>query len=394
MIFNEKKIHVSLLQNPSHLEAVDPLVLGKARAKQMTCRDCLYSDDPQNRSKKVASFLIHGDAAFAGQGIVSETFQLSKLPSYSVGGTIHLITNNQLGFTLPSNLGRSGNFNSDLAKGFECPIIHVNGDDPEVTYILFLKAAINFYFYFQLAYKAGQFSVEYRNKFGKDIVIDMICFRKYGHNELDDPSFTNPLMYKTINSRDTVPNNYKQILINEKLISANSLEQEIKDFETWLGEALSKVETNNYKFETKNTYLNKQWSEMKLSSNNERSTWNTGCNLDLLKFVGVKSVSYPQELSVHPTIERAHVQKRLERIREGKKIDWSTAEALAIGSLIAQGFDVRISGQDVGRGTFSHRHAMLVDQKNNKTYIPLNNLDQNQKSFFEVFFLIVNDNLF
>lgn len=132
MTYDGKKIHVSLLQNPSHLEAVDPLVLGKARAKQMSAKDCLYSDDPKTTSNKVASFLIHGDAAFAGQGIVSETFQLSKLPSYSVGGTIHLITNNQLGFTLPSNLGRSGNFNSDLAKGFECPIIHVNGDDPEV----------------------------------------------------------------------------------------------------------------------------------------------------------------------------------------------------------------------------------------------------------------------
>lgn len=214
----------------------------------------------------------------------------------------------------------------------------------------------------------------------------MLCFRKYGHNELDDPSFTNPLMYKIINSRETVPNMYKKVLIDEKLTSAGSVEQETQNFESWLSQALSKVETDNYKFEKKNSYLNKQWSEMKLSSNNEKSTWNTGCNLDLLKFVGVKSVSYPQELSIHPTIERAHVQKRLERLREGKKIDWSTAEALAIGSLISQGFGVRISGQDVGRGTFSHRHAMLVDQKNNKTYIPLNNIDQNQKSFFEVIF--------
>ncbi|RNA23119.1 putative 2-oxoglutarate dehydrogenase E1 component DHKTD1 mitochondrial [Brachionus plicatilis] len=366
LTFDGKKIHVSLLQNPSHLEAVDPLVLGKARAKQMSSKDCLYSDDPKNISKKIASFLIHGDAAFAGQGIVSETFQLSKLPSYSVGGTIHLITNNQLGFTLPSNLGRSGHFNSDLAKGFDCPIIHVNGDDPE------------------LAYRAGQFAVEYRNKFGKDVLVDMVCFRKYGHNELDDPSFTNPLMYKTINSRETVPNMYKKILLDENLADSGSVELEVKNFESMLAEALSKVEKNNYKFEPRNTYLNGQWSDMRLSSNNERSTWNTGCSLDLLRFVGVKSVSLPDDFSVHPTVERAHVHKRLERIRDGKKIDWSTAEALAIGSLISQGYNVRISGQDVGRGTFSHRHAMLVDQKNNKTFIPLNNLDQNQKSFFEI----------
>lgn len=226
--------------------------------------------------------------------------------------------------------------------------------------------------------------MEYRNKFGKDVLIDLICFRRYGHNELDDPSFTNPLMYKKINSRETVPNMYKKKLLDENLASSESVEQKVENFVSFLDNALTKVEKNNYKFETRNSYLKNQWSEMNLASNSQRSVWNTGCSSSLLKFVGVKSVSYPHEFSVHPTIERAHVQKRLERIRDGKKIDWSTAEALAIGSLVSQGFNVRISGQDVGRGTFSHRHAMLVDQKNNKTHIPLNNLDKNQKSFFEV----------
>lgn len=236
-----------------------------------------------------------------------------------------------------------------------------------------------------MAYKAGQLATKYRNKFGKDILVDLVCFRKHGHNELDDPSFTNPLMYKIINSRQSVPDNYLNKIVNsEKIVERNEIDQDVSNFKSILETSLEKVINGNYKIEPRNMYLNKQWSALNLASNKERTTWNTGCSLDLLKFVGVKSVSVPKEFSVHPTIERAHIKKRTERINEEKNIDWSTAEALAVGTLLAQGFNVRISGQDVGRGTFSHRHAMLVDQKDSKTFIPLNNLDQNQKNFFEV----------
>ncbi len=260
------------------MKAVDPLVLGKARSKQMFKQDGFYSSTPSAKGQKVASFLIHGDAAFAGQGIVSETFQLYKLPNYSVGGTVHLLVNNQIGFTTTSNLGRSGNFNSDLAKGFNCPIIHVNGDDPE------------------LAWKAAQFAINYRNKFSKDVVIDLICFRKYGHNELDDPTFTNPLMYKSISGHESVPNLYEKKLLDHNVAQKEALSREISDYKQWLESAFNQVVNSQYKIEPRNTYLNKQWANMSVPSNTERTYWNTGFSHDLLKYIGVRSVTYPDNM--------------------------------------------------------------------------------------------------
>lgn len=265
---------------------------------------------------------------------------------------------------------RSSNLNSDLAKAFECPVIHVNGDYPE------------------LAWKAAELAANYRNKFGKDILVDLVCFRKYGHNELDDPSFTNPLMYKIINARNSVPNNYEKELYqsDELKKDKSTVDFEINQFKANLDSSYQKVMNSTYKIEPRNTYLKKQWSNMSIASNKERTYWSTGFDRNMLKQIGYKSVQYPEGFAVHPTIERAHVKKRIERLNEGTNIDWSTAEALAVGSLLLQGFNVRISGQDVGRGTFSHRHAIFVEQNTGRVHIPLNNLDKEQKNFFEVYF--------
>lgn len=209
-----------------------------------------------------------------------ETFQLSRLPSYAVGGTIHLLTNNQIGFTTPSSLGRSGKFNTDLAKAFNCPIIHVNGDEPE------------------LAYKAGKFAVDYRAKFGKDVVVDIVCFRKYGHNELDDPSFTNPLMYKKIGARVSVPDLYTSQQLADVTVDKSELQRETSQFKSMLEGALDKVNKGEYSFEERNTYLKKSWSTMNVASYTDRTYWSTGCSLDLLKYIGVKSVTYPSDFVI------------------------------------------------------------------------------------------------
>ena len=298
-----------------------------------------------------------------------------------------MLVNNQIGFTNPSHLGGSGIYNSDITKGFDCPIIHVNGDNPDA------------------AYKAAELAVKYRNTFGKDIVVDLIGFRRWGHNELDDPTFTQAQMYKIIHNRGSVPDNYlDEIVKNEKLCSKEEIDAEVSKYKQYLEDALNEVNTGKYKIEPRNTYLQKQWSSMTIASHLERTYWNTGCDIDLLRYVGAKSVSTPSDFvssllilrfllcfmcllcflkKVHPTIERAHVKRRLESVKEGVKIDWSTSESLAFGSLLAQGFNIRISGQDVGRGTFSQRHCLLVDQETNKTFVPLNNLDQSQKGFLE-----------
>ena len=242
-----------------------------------------------------------------------------------------------------------------------------------------------------MAYKVGELAVKYRNKFAKDIVVDLVCFRKYGHNELDDPSFTNPVMYSKISARLSVPDLYERKLVDqEKLVQKEELDKELLDFKSCLNESLQKVLNDNYKIEERNTYLNKgEWSKMQVASCTDRTAWSTGCDANFLKYIGVRSVAVPSEFKLHPTIDRSHVKKRIDKVNEGKSIDWSTAEAMAIGSLLMQGYNVRISGQEVGRGTFSQRHAMLYDQANNKTFIPLNNLDENQKNFFEVNFFCI-----
>jgi probable 2-oxoglutarate dehydrogenase E1 component DHKTD1 len=279
--YNGKRLHVSLVQNPSHLEAVDPLVMGKARSKQMIKKEGYYNDtEPSDKNPKVSTFLIHGDAAFAGQGIVSETFQLSSLPNYSVGGTIHLIVNNQVGFTTPSKLARSGNSNSDLTKAYNCPVIHINGDYP------------------QLAHKAAQLCVKYRSLFNKDIVVDMVCFRKHGHNEIDDPTLTNPLMYESIKGRTSVPNSYKEKLIKKGIVTEQELNDDVMEFKKRLETALASVENGDYKIEERNTYLKKQWSDIHTPSSNDTTVWPTGCDLDVLRYVGAGSVQHSLEFVI------------------------------------------------------------------------------------------------
>ncbi|KAG8230982.1 hypothetical protein J437_LFUL003940 [Ladona fulva] len=310
---------------------------------------------------------VHGDAAFAGQGVNQESLALSRVPHFEIGGTVHLIVNNQLGFTTPGERGRSSLYCSDLAKMIAAPVIHVNGDDPEMMV------------------KATRIAVEYQRKFRKDVFIDMNCFRRWGHNELDDPTFTNPLVYHIIHSRRTgiglprsVPDIYAEKLINEGIMSKEEISDVIQEHTVWLNHCLNNVD----KFKPSER-CKKQWAgEMQAPAHVTK--WDTGVNLDLLRYLGAKSVEFPPDFNIHPHLLKTHVKSRMEKVSQGTNIDWATAEAMAFGSLLYQGYNVRLSGQDVGRGTFSHRHAMLVDQKDNEIYIPLNNLRPDQQSHLEI----------
>ncbi|CAF0997885.1 unnamed protein product [Adineta steineri] len=352
LTYDGKTLHVSLIPNPSHLEANNPVAVGKTRACQLSLKEGHYADTEQDGGRhgdKALCIQVHGDASFAGQGIIPETFQLSHLPHYSIGGSIHLVTNNQIGYTTPQHLARSSRYCTDFAKVVNCPIIHVNGQCPQ-----------------EIA-QAVQLSCEYRDLFRKDIVVDLVCFRKHGHNELDDPTFTQPTMYKKVQDY------YKQ-----EQTSDQELDEKIKIFRNTLEEQFSIAD----KYQPKAPHLERQWSDM-IQAKPTRAQWNTGLDGNLLKYIGVKSVLVPEEFQVHSTIARSHVQKRQQRIEAGNGLDWSTAESLAFGSLLLQNYNIRISGQDVGRGTFSQRHGMLVNQKNDDVYIPLNSMDSKQ-GFLEI----------
>ncbi|CAF0933708.1 unnamed protein product [Adineta steineri] len=352
LTYDGKTLHVSLIPNPSHLEANNPVAVGKTRACQLSLKEGHYADTEQDGGRhgdKALCIQVHGDASFAGQGIIPETFQLSHLPHYSIGGSIHLVTNNQIGYTTPQHLARSSRYCTDFAKVVNCPIIHVNGQCPQ-----------------EIA-QAVQLSCEYRDLFRKDIVVDLVCFRKHGHNELDDPTFTQPTMYKKVQDY------YKQ-----EQTTDNELDEKIKIFRNTLEEQFSIAD----KYQPKAPHLERQWSDM-IQAKSTRAQWNTGLDGNLLKYIGVKSVLVPEEFQVHSTIARSHVQKRQQRIEAGNGLDWSTAESLAFGSLLLQNYNIRISGQDVGRGTFSQRHGMLVNQKNDDVYIPLNSMDSKQ-GFLEI----------
>ncbi|UJR09540.1 hypothetical protein I4U23_013777 [Adineta vaga] len=351
LTYDGKTLHVSLIPNPSHLEANNPVAVGKTRACQLSLKDGHYADteNTKQHGDKALCIQVHGDASFAGQGIIPETFQLSHLPHYTVGGSIHLVTNNQIGYTTPQHLARSSQYCTDFAKVVNCPVIHVNGQCSQ-----------------EIA-QAVQLACEYRDRFRKDIVVDLVCFRKHGHNELDDPTFTQPTMYKKVQEY------YKQ----EQQIDAE-LDEKIKTFRNKLEEQFSSAD----KYQPKAPHLEGQWSEM-IQAKSIRTQWNTGLDKDLLKYIGAKSVNAPEDFQVHSTIARSHVQKRQQRIEAGTDLDWSTAEALAFGSLLLQGYNIRISGQDVGRGTFSQRHGMLINQKNDDVYVPLNAMDSKQ-GFLEI----------
>lgn len=360
VMINNVPLHVTMLYNPSHLEVVNPVSMGKTRAKQMSVQDGHYS--PSRRwSDKILNIQVHGDAAFAGQGINQECLQLSNVPHFEVGGSIHLIVNNQVGFTTPPDTGRSTRYCTDLAKMLSAPILHVNGDYPEAVL------------------KATRIAMEYQRKFRKDVFVDMNCYRQWGHNEMDDPTFTNPLLYKMIHSRRTVPDRYSEHLINEGVLTKDMVDEITNQHYSWLSNELSAAET----YEADDPCFKDQWKDYN-QAQDIITTWDTGVHSDLLSMIGQKSVEYPADFKIHSHLQKTYIKSRLSKISQRSNIDWATAEALAFGSLLYEGYNVRISGQDVGRGTFSHRHIMLVDQDTNKIDIPLNKIHSQQTGFLEV----------
>jgi len=347
--FDGNFVHVSLTDNPSHLEAVNPVVLGQTRAKQF-----FHNDKERN---KVIPILIHGDAAFAGQGIVAECFAMSGLPGHNTGGTIHIIVNNQIGFTTSPRFARSSPHPSDVAKMVDAPIIHVNGDNPEAVVY------------------ATRIATEFRLKFNRDVVIDLVCYRKFGHNEGDEPSFTQPLMYKKIRSHPSSVNIYGEKLIKENLISKEELNSQIKIFKDLLDQQFKTAK--NYK--PKIEWFEGTWSRYKPEKGKDKRGV-TGANIDMLSNISKKINFVPPEFNIHKTIGKI-LDSRKKTIDQGQDIDWATAEALAFGSLLEEGYPVRLVGQDSGRGTFSQRHSVLRNQLDNSRYIPLNNISKIQKKF-------------
>ena len=356
-VFDDNKVHISLTANPSHLEAVDPVVLGRTRAKQAHLR----TDEGKTRQESfdaVMPILLHGDAAFAGQGIVAECFALSGLRGHKTGGTIHIIVNNQIGFTTSPSFARSSPYPSDVAKFINAPILHVNGDDCEAVIY------------------AARVATEFRQKFNKDVVIDVFCYRRFGHNEGDDPTFTQPLMYKKIKSHKSVADTYASKIINEKLFDEIKVSSMKSDFVQFLD---SEFEAAKSFKPNKADWLDGFWANMKSSRGSKRKIL-TSISKDNFIDIGNKISSYPENLNIHKTLARI-IGNRKKMISSGEDIDWSTAEALAFGSLLKDGFPVRLVGQDSIRGTFSQRHSALVDQETEERYIPLNNISNNQAMY-------------
>ena len=348
--FDGKSVHLSLTANPSHLEVVDAVVLGKVRAKQTQLKD--------TERRKVLGLLIHGDAAFAGQGIVAECFGMSELKGYRTGGTIHLIINNQIGFTTSPAYSRSSPYPSDVAKMVEAPIFHVNGDDPEAVV------------------HVARVATEYRQEFGVDVVIDMFCYRRFGHNEGDEPAYTQPLMYQAIGQHTSVRKLYAQRLVEEKLLTQEEADQVEKDFMAHLEEEFQAA--NSYK-PNKADWLEGAWSGMETASGDDRRG-ETAVPLEKLREIGLKLCETPEGMDVNRKLVR-QLEDRKKRLEAGENLDWATGEALAFGTLLTEGYPVRLSGQDSGRGTFSQRHAVVIDQTTEERYIPLAHLSENQAQF-------------
>ncbi|MDD3836732.1 MAG: 2-oxoglutarate dehydrogenase E1 component [Phenylobacterium sp.] len=351
--FDGNEVHLSLTANPSHLEIVNPVVLGKARAKQaFTLRE-----QPDAGRGHVLPLLLHGDAAFAGQGVVAECFALSGLKGYSTGGTMHFIVNNQIGFTTSPKNSRSSPYPSDVALMVEAPIFHVNGDDPE---------AVTF---------AAKVATEFRQQFGKDVVIDMFCYRRFGHNEGDPPEMTQPLMYAKIKEHPSTRELYARRLVEEGVVTADQVDQWIKDFEIFLDQEFEAGKT--YKA-NKADWLDGKWAGM--SPRPDERKGRTNVQKARLLDLGRKMTALPESLHVHPTVKRV-IQARRDAIEKGEGIDWATAEHLAFACLLDEGYPVRLSGQDSIRGTFVQRHAGIVDQKTEETYFPLRHLRPTQAHF-------------
>src|SRR5216683_838680 len=349
--FDGTTIHVSLAPNPSHLEAVNPVVLGKARAKQDQRGDTERS--------QVMAILMHGDAAFAGQGLVAESLDLSDLGGYRIGGTIHFVVNNQIGFTTLPTYSRSGPYCTEIAKIVQAPILHVNGDDPEAVV------------------HVSRIATEYRQHFKRDIVIDMFCYRRHGHNESDEPMFTQPLMYKEIAGHKTVKEVYAARLEAEGFVTA----AEVAALDAALREKLDKAleAANQYK-PNKADWLEGRWAGMTVAPGEEDRKGATAVETEQLLAVGRAISEPPKNFDLNRKIAR-QLQEKRKTIDTGRDIDWATGEALAWGTLLAEGTPVRLSGQDSGRGTFSQRHSVLVDQSTDARYVPLNNVAPGQARF-------------
>jgi 2-oxoglutarate dehydrogenase E1 component len=350
-----KRVQLSLVANPSHLEAEDPVVLGKTRA-------ILHANGDEKEARSAMGVLLHGDAAFAAQGIVYETLGFLTLPSYHTGGTIHIVVNNQIGFTTDPRFARSTPYCSDIAKAFDAPIFHVNGDDAEaVTFIC-------------------QLAADWRAKFQKDVVVDLVCYRKQGHNETDQPSFTQPLMYKLIQKQVPAIEKYVDQLIKEKTFTKEDVDEHRKWVWGMLEESF--VRSKDYVPSAKE-WLTSAWNGFK--SPKELATEilphpPTGVDGDVLKQIGSVIGSAPEGFNVHRNLKRI-LSTRSKTVLDGQNIDMPTAEALAFGTLCLEGHNVRVSGQDVERGTFSQRHSVFHDQESEATYTPLQHLDDKQGSF-------------
>jgi 2-oxoglutarate dehydrogenase E1 component len=352
--FDGNCVHLSLTANPSHLEIVNPVVLGKVRAKQ----DQL-GGTREDRSM-VMPLLISGDAAFAGQGVIAECFSLSGLRGHRTGGSVHFIINNQIGFTTYPRYSRSSPYPSDVAKMIEAPIFHANGDDPEAVVF------------------AAKVATEFRQKFQHPVVIDMFCYRRYGHNEGDEPSFTQPLMYKAIRNHPPTSEIYAKKLVAENVVSDGEVEKMRADWRAKLDVELEA--SAGYKPNSAD-WLDGRWADIRAARDvDDPRRGQTGAPLDALKEIGERITVIPQGFRAHRTIQR-FLENRRKAIETGEGIDWSTAEALAFCSLLREGTPVRLSGQDTERGTFSQRHSVLVDQDNEDRYIPFNNLGAGQARF-------------
>ena len=348
-----EKVHLSLCPNPSHLEAVDPVVEGRVRAKQRKT--------PNRDRRRALPVLIHGDAAFAGQGLVAETLNLSQLRGYKTGGTIHLVVNNQIGFTTFPDDSRSSRYCTDVAKMIEVPIFHVNGEDPEaVSYV-------------------AKLALEFRQTFQMDVVIDMVCYRRHGHNEGDEPAFTQPLMYQEIRKRPGIREIYTKRLVDGGELTTQEAETLVETFKDKLEKIY--VEVHNQKERKPDPLPDNytgSWSGLTRPYNWDVTE--TGVSRDVLAHIAKVTTTAPVGFSVHPTLERI-LAPRVKQIEDNGPINWGFAESLAFGSLAMEGIPVRLSGQDCGRGTFSHRHSVLTDSKTGERYVPLQNLKEGQGDF-------------
>jgi 2-oxoglutarate dehydrogenase E1 component len=350
--FDGNTVHLSLTANPSHLEAVDPVVLGKARAKQYQ-----YGDKIVRTS--VLPLLLHGDAAFAGQGVVAECFAMSGVKGFRAGGTIHFIVNNQIGFTTAPAYARSSPYPSDVALMVQAPILHVNGDDPEAVV------------------HCARIATEFRQLFHKDVVIDMFCYRRFGHNESDEPSFTQPLMYRAIKDHPTTFEIYASRLIEEGVVTREDVDKMNADFREKLD---TELDVANAHRPNKADWLDGRWTGLETAPELGDRRGTTAVEVDTLQDLNKALTTVPESFNAHKTIVRQLEAKR-QMFETGEGFDWATGEALAFGTLLLEGYQVRLSGQDSSRGTFSQRHSTLVDQDTEERYVPLNNIRHGQAEF-------------